>query len=132
MKKIYLFIIISLLILTGSCSFILPEGTISIVSVTPNTGLTDNTLTAFTIELEYTLNNTTQGEIMVGFNTGDTVNNYSMAVAAIVNEGSGTYTYNVSETTKDWGIEGDFTVGADIVSYNSYSSLGSDLYILTF
>lgn len=110
-------------------------GTISILSVTPDTVLTDATEESFSIELEYTLNDSSQGEINIGFNNGDSINSYYMETSYLITEGTGTNTWTVTATTKDWFAEGDFKVYVNIVEYphgDSYSPLNSDTHILSF
>ena len=138
-KYIIVITVLTLLAFISSCGGdpTLPaEGTITILSVTPDSGLLDNTPTDFTVEVEYSLLNSAQGELDIGFNNGDSINSYYMSsVDHIVTEGSGTYIFNVNETTKDWGVEGDFEVYVNIVGYpheSSYSPLDSDWHTLSF
>ena len=140
MKK-YIIIITVLILLAflSSCGGepALPaEGTITILSVTPDSGLPNNTSIAFTVEVEYSLLNSAQGELDIGFNNGGAINEYYMkSIDHIVTEGNGTYTFNVNATTKDWGVAGDFKVYVNIVEYpheSSYSPLDNYFYTLTF
>ena len=138
-KYIILITVLILLSFLSSCGGepTLPaEGTITILSVTPDIDLTDDTFTNFLVEVQYTLLNSSQGELDIGFNNGDSINSYYMSsIDQIVTEGNSTYTFNVSVTTKDWLTDGDFKVYVNIVEYpheSSYSPLDSDTYILTF
>ena len=142
MKKSILIISVILLAILSSCSngngtlpLVPATGTISILSVAPNTGLTNATYTSFTVELEYTLNDSIQGELSIGFNNGDSINSYYMETAHLIYEGTGTYTWIVTALTKDWLLEGDFEVLAMVSEYpheDSYSPLDSDTHILSF
>jgi uncharacterized membrane protein len=110
------------------------EYSVSILSVSPDTALIDGTVTEFTIEVEYSILNASQGEINIGFNDGDLINIFYIYDDLIVSEGSGTHTFIVTATAKDW-LEGDFEVYANIVEYphsSSYSPKDTDFYILTF
>ena len=73
MKKVLL-VLFSVVLLSSifqACNLEAPAGSITILSVTPNSGLVDGVATDFTVEVEYSLSNTTQAELMVGFNTSD-------------------------------------------------------------
>ena len=87
---------------------ILIEGegdTITIESISPNSGLTDSALTEFTVLVSYTLTSTDSGELDIGFNNGDDINTfYHVSGATHLVEGvSGEWEFNVSAMTKDWG-----------------------------
>ncbi len=116
-----------------------PEGgsdSISIISVTPNSGLTPGILTAFVVNIEYELASVDSGEVNVGFNT-DEVGRYTMIIAAraLVGKGSGTHQFNVTVVTRDWGNAGDFSVYVNL-SENphepSWTPLATDIRKLTF
>ena len=115
----------------------LPSGTIAITSVSPSSGLIDGTLTTFTVEVTYTLSSVSQGELSIGFNNGDDINDFYMEESedAIVSEGTGTHTFTVNATTKNWGVQGDFRVLVNISEYphgDTWVALDYDLEILTF
>lgn len=110
---------------------------IHIVSVTPSSGLTDNTLTTFTVSVSYTLKSAAQGELSIGFNNGSDIDTYYMKSSAdyTVSEGSGTHQFIVQAITKDWGTQGDFEVEVDISKYphgTTWSPLALDFRALTF
>ncbi len=110
------------------------SGTITITSVSPSTGLTDGTYTSFTVAVEYTAVGG-RAELDVGFNNQDNINVYSMIGDVVVEEGSGSHTFNVSATTKDWAAEGDFEVTVGISEYphgDTWSPLDNDWQVLTF
>ena len=73
---------------------------------------------------------------MIGFNTVE-INKFRMISDAsfIVDKGSGTHTFNVTATAKDWLSEGDFKVYVNL-SENphpaSWTPLSSDTEILSF
>lgn len=139
MKK-YIIVITVLILLSflSSCGGepTLPaEGTLTILSATPDTGLPDGLSTVFTVEVQYSLLNSSQGELNIGFNNGDAVNAYYIEADHIVSEGNGTYTFIVTTAAKDWLAEGDFKVYVNIIEFphpSPYSPLDSDTFILTF
>jgi hypothetical protein len=109
--------------------------TISIISVTPDSGLTDATATQFTVVVDFTLTGSAQGEINIGFNNGSSINSYIMISDKIVSDGSGSETFIITTDTKDWGVSGDFEVYVNIVEFpheSTYSPIDSDRHILTF
>ena len=108
-KLLFSIIIFSLLVLvTISCkkkeNDPSPQDSITIVSVSPSTGLVDAQPTSFDVEVKYTLNTAEQGEIEVGFNSSDP-SYYTMNTSAAfpVLKGSGTHTFTVTSTPKQWG-----------------------------
>jgi hypothetical protein len=113
------------------------SGIIEILSVTPSTGMTDNTLTHFIVNISYSLDNSPQGEIGVGFNNGTDIDDYHMIISAdhIITEGDGTYSFEIDATTKNWGASGDFSVLVIISEYphgTPWVTLGEDSQVLTF
>jgi hypothetical protein len=110
---------------------------ISIKSVFPSSGLVDGAETNFTVVIEYTLVTKDSGEVMVGFNNGDSVSTYTMIsdATAIIDEGSGEHTFNVTVRVKDWGGRGDFKVYVNLSEHPhpfSWSPLASDTQALSF
>jgi hypothetical protein len=115
----------------------LASGSIQILSVTPNSGLTDDTPTDFVVEVEYELSQASQGELVVGFNYGSNIDIYGLISGAkfIVSEGTGQHIFNVTALTKDWGASGDFKAYVNISEYphgDTWIPLDSDTMVLTF
>jgi hypothetical protein len=113
------------------------SGIINIDSVSPSNDLVDATLTDFTVNVSYTLDGTAQGELNIGFNNFDAINQYLLILDAsvIISEGTGTHTFNVDALTKDWGADGNFKVYVDISNYpheSTWVPLNLDTEILTF
>ncbi|UCE41330.1 MAG: hypothetical protein JSV17_18175 [Candidatus Aminicenantes bacterium] len=109
---------------------------ISINSVTPNSGLTPGIITAFVVNVEYVLASKDTGELNIGFNT-DIVGSYTLLTAAkaLVSKGSGAHQFNVTIVTKDWGAAGDFSVYVNLSESPhepSWTPLATDIRKLTF
>ena len=87
------------------------EDNIEIISVSPSSGLVDGVDYDFTVTVEYNLASVNSGLLMIGFNTEE-VDRFRMISEAstIVDKGSGTHTFNVTATAKDWLAAGDFKV----------------------
>ena len=85
---------------------------ITILSVTPNNGLTDGQPTDFSVMVSYNLYKRQTGTLMIGFNNSPSTGAFVMLPDAdkIVNKGSGQHTFNVTATIKDWGTQADFMV----------------------
>jgi hypothetical protein len=119
-----------------SCSTNGEIDSITIVSVSPNSGLANGANYDFTVVVDYELMTKDQGELDIGFNNGSDINSYIMlGVDQIVNQGSGQYMFNVFATAKDWGLAGDFGVFVYISEYPhgvQWTPLDSDIMILTF
>ena len=120
MKKQNLFLVILMtfvvFLLTTGCNLITPpieEDFINIVSVTPDSGLVDGVETAFKVVVEYNLFSADDGRLTIAFtNSEDTPEYHLMITSAThyINNGYGTYEYNVTTKPKDWGSEGVFLV----------------------
>lgn len=111
------------------------SGTVVITSVSPSTGLQEGSSTSFTVEVDYTATGG-NAELNIGFNTGSNVTSYIMNqdAAEVVSEGSGSHTFTVTATPKDWGSEGDFKVRVNISEYphpDSWSPFDGDNETLT-
>ncbi len=146
MKKLNLFLVISMIfiafLLIAGCAGNpaappIEEDFINITSVAPDSGLIDGVNTNFTVVVEYNLISHDTGLLMIGFNNGDEVGSYSMISNAshIVNKGSGKYTFNVNALTKNWGIQGNFSVYVNISEYpypSTWTPLDIDIYALAF
>ena len=136
MSLCLLIIMVVTVISIMSCSTSGESDSITIVSVSPNSGLVNESDYDFTVVVDYELITKDQGELDIGFNNGTEIDSYIMLnVDHIVNKGSGRYTFNVNETAKDWGIAGDFGVYVYIAEYPhgmQWSPLDSDIMILTF
>jgi len=113
------------------------EGTITIINVTPSSDLDIDTSYAFTVEVSYNLTSDNQGELNIGFNT-NSVNTFIMDTNSkiiISSGGSGSHTFSVTATTKDYGVNGDFKAFVNIADYpheSTYMPLDTDTQILTF
>ena len=113
------------------------EDSINIKSVSPNRGLVDGADTNFTVVIGYTLVSKDSGELMIGFNNGDSVGTYTMIsdATAIIDKGWGEHTFNVTVRVKDWGGRGDFKVYVNLSEHPhpfSWSPLASDTQVLGF
>ena len=146
MKKVNLFLVISVFLLTIMCLVgcggtpITPpieEDFINIISVTPNSGLIDGVDTNFKVIVEYNLFTCNKGILLIGFNSGESINSFGIVNNAdfLVNKGSETHEFNVTVIPKDWGSQGDFKVYVNISEYplpSTWTPLDSDTYTLTF
>jgi hypothetical protein len=112
------------------------EDNIEIISVSPSSGLVDGVDYDFTVTVEYNLVSVNSGLLMIGFNTEE-VDRFIMISEAstIVDKGSGTHTFNVTATAKDWLAAGDFKVYVNL-SENPHPSewapFSTDLEPLSF
>lgn len=118
------------------CDWVESPDSITIVSVSPNSGLVDGVDYDFTVVVNYELVTKDQGELDIGFNNGPDIKKYSMLMEyQIVDQGSGQHTFNVSATAKDWGTDGEFKVLVIIYEYPhdpTFYSLNVDFMTLTF
>jgi len=139
MKRIVILVVsvVALSLILGACGED-AVGVIRILSVTPNSGLTDGTPYNFVVEVEYELYNTDRGELNVGFNTIG-VDTYGLVVSEAVvvgGGGSGQHTFNTTGIqAKDWGPAGDFKAYVNISEYpheGTWRPLDSDAMVLTF
>jgi len=113
-----------------------PQSTIKIISVTPSTGLVDGQSTSFDVEVEYNLKTSDQGELNVGFNT-NSPQVYSMDISAshVVARGTGTYTFTVTATPKNWGGTQRFQAYVNLAKYPhapTYYPVAGDTENLSF
>ena len=111
------------------------DDSISITSVTPNSGLTAGIVTDFVVIVEYELVSADSAEVMVGFNT-DEVDRFRMIsdATALVVESSGEHQFNVTTVPKDWGALGDFMVYVNLSEHpheSSWTPLATDMLVLT-
>ncbi len=110
------------------------SGTISINSVSPSSGLSAGVSTSFEVIIQYTAEGG-QAEIMIGFNSGSSPNYYTIEEEIIVQEGSGSHTFNVTTTPKDWSSESDtFKVKVYLSEEphpDSWSPLDTETQVLT-
>jgi hypothetical protein len=91
---------------------------ITIESVTPDSGLVGGTPTLFVVQVNYTLVSAGEGELMIGFNTRDSILSWAMDEQPVrVPKGQGTHTFEVTATPKDWGAEGNFEVYGTLSEY---------------
>ena len=109
---------------------------IQIISVSPSSGLVDGEDYDFTVTVEYNLASVDSGLLMVGFNTQE-VGRFIMIsdASAIVDKGSGTHTFNVTVSAKDWLSEGDFKVYVNLSEYphpSQWAPLSTDVEPLSF
>ncbi len=138
MKKNFVCLLIVLLFVSCSSNGVnnaIPSASIKILSVSPSTGLVDDTLTEFQIEIEYTLINSSQGEINIGFNNDTLSTTYIGGDPFEIVEGTHVETYTVTTITKYWSEDIHFTVYAGIINLpheSTYSALDSDYYELEF
>lgn len=142
-KKLFciIFILVFVLFLAGCNGTpaipIVEEDFIEITNVTPSSGLVDGQSTNFTVDVEYHLASNDTGILMIGFNNGNEQDMHSLISDAsqIINKGTGDYTFHVTATAKDWGIQGDFKVFVNISEYphpETWTPLAFDTYILSF
>lgn len=107
---------------------------ITIISVTPSSGLLPGVATTFVINVEYNLVSVDNGEINLGFNT-DVVGTYKIVKEILVTKGSGQYQFNVTIVTKNWGSSGNFGVYVNLSEYphgTTWTPLATDIWVLTF
>ena len=109
--------------------------TISIKSVTPDSGLPPGIVTDFVVIVEYELTSVDSGEVMIGFNTVE-VGRFSMisGATALVVKGSGENQFNVTTVPKNWGVAGDFKVYVNLSQHPhgpSWTPLATDILVLT-
>ena len=109
--------------------------TISIKSVTPDSGLPPGIVTDFVVIVEYELTSVDSGEVMIGFNTVE-VGRFSMisGATALVVKGSGEHQFNVTTVPKNWGVAGDFKVYVNLSQHPhgpSWTPLATDILVLT-
>ena len=112
------------------------DDTISIQSVTPDSGLDADTETDFVVTVEYELVSSDSGELGIGFNSAE-VGRYHMhsAAKALVDKGPGEHQFNVTVVTKDWGAAGDFEVYVNLSEHpheSVWTPLATDSQALTF
>ena len=112
------------------------EDNIEIISVSPSSGLVDGEDYDFTVTVEYNLASVDSGLLMIGFNTEEAGRYFMISEAStIVDKGSGTHTFNVTVTAKDWLAEGDFQVFVNLSEYphpSEWTPLSSDVEVLSF
>jgi hypothetical protein len=109
---------------------------ISIKSVTPNSGLVADDETDFVVVVEYQLASADSGELDVGFNNV-LIDKFHIisAAEALVAKGSGEHEFNVSVVTKNWEPDGDFKVYVNLSEHPhevSWIPLATDTRVLTF
>ena len=144
MKKQNLFLVILMtfvvFLLTTGCSLTPPlieEDFINIISVTPDSGLIDGVATDFKVVVEYNLFSYASGRLTIAFTNSEDDPGYHLMITSAthyINNGYGTYEYNVTTKPKDWGSEGVFLVCTciDEVPDIDWSMLMCKQKILTF
>jgi riboflavin synthase alpha subunit len=116
------------------------DDSIRVVSISPDSGLSDGRDQEFTVEIEYDLSTQTEATIWLGFNSLEEPEAFTILEIEndVVAKGHGTKTYTVTERTKDWSSIGkQFCVGVRLVSpvpdtANRCSILASDSKPLSF
>ena len=110
---------------------------INIISVIPDSGLTDRVDTNFKIVVKYNLFSSTEGTLEISFNT-DVVDEWSPIWDAkfLVNKGSGTHEFNVTVKPRNWRSQGDFSVSVGLWKVpfviGEHNNLDWDRKILAF
>ena len=106
---------------------------VKILSVTPNTGLTDGEEQNFTVKVEYSLATEEKCELTICFNSYS-IDGYSHYETKEITKGKGNYTFeDITVTPKDWRSEGgEFGVMVVLRSPASTYSLARDLKPLSF
>lgn len=139
MKMRWIFI----LILVGVLTFLgCPTGngngdSIRIISVTPNSGLTNGVSTTFVVDVEFRLSSVDNGEINLGFNTEE-VDRYKIIRQYQVFKDAGQLQqlqFIVTVVVKNWGNEGDFAVYVNLSEFphdTTWTPLATDIMVLTF
>ncbi|WP_028974094.1 hypothetical protein [Spirochaeta cellobiosiphila] len=99
----------------------IPKGSLSIVSITPESNLINGKRTKFIVEVAYELTGATKGEITLGFNT-DQPDIFTMSPHwnKVIPSGKGHYKFKVTAIPKYWGYEGSFQVNVNLSSYPDY------------
>ncbi|MBP7584849.1 MAG: hypothetical protein KBA61_12480 [Spirochaetes bacterium] len=115
------------------------EGSVEITSVSPSAGLTNGASYTFTVQVSYSLQSESQGELTIGFNNDDSDINVCWLIDGvdyIVDSGSGSHTFTVTNVVaKNWGTAGDFEVSVYLSEYphgDTWEPLDSDSQVLTF
>lgn len=136
MKKVILCLIVILcVVIFFGCK---PDSdSVTIISVTPNSGLVDGNSYDFTIVVQYVLASDNDAELTIGFNNSTSVNAFVTLTAstAVVVKGSGEHTFDVNAAAKDWQTEGDFQAYVYMAEYphsSPFTPFASDKEILTF
>ena len=109
--------------------------TITIKSVTPNSGLSPGIATDFVVIVEYELVSADSGDVMIGFNTNE-VDRFAMIsnATALVLKGSGEHEFNVNVMPVDWDVAGDFKLYVNLSEHPrglSWTPLATDIQVLT-
>jgi hypothetical protein len=112
------------------------DDTISIESVTPESGLNAGIATDFVVTVEYELASADSGELGVGFNSVEVGRFHMLSDAKVfIAKGSGGHQFNVTVAPVDWGAGGDFRVYVNLSEYPheaSWTPLATDIRVLTF
>jgi hypothetical protein len=108
---------------------------ITIKSVTPNSGLLPGIATDFVVTVEYELVSADSGDVMIGFNT-DEVGRFAMisSATALVLKGSGEHEFNVNVMPVDWGVAGDFKLYVNLSEHprgHIWTPLATDIRVLS-
>ena len=141
-KKIWFGILVLMLIFSmavvgcddGSSNGNVIEGIDSIVikTVVPSTNLIDGVQQQFTVNFDWSLSTQLNGIITIVFNNELNINHYQQYGTIYVKQGSGSYTFSVAVTPKNWFSEGDFKVYVTLKSPTKSQSLAFDSKILSF
>jgi hypothetical protein len=112
------------------------DDSISIKSVTPDSGLNAGVATNFVVAVEYELASADSGELNVGFNTME-VGRYVVIVdaKAYVSMGSGEHQFSVTAIPIDWGPAGDFEAYVNLSEHphgQTWTPLATDRLALAF
>jgi len=92
---------------------------LTIVSVTPTTGITE-TSTTFQVEVKYRLESSAQGQLTIAFNNSGNGSTFTRVETAsqVVAQGSGTHTFNVTITPKKYtATNTKFAVNVGLANY---------------
>ena len=139
MSRFLVLALVGILAVTGCNKATGPEetdDTITIILVTPDSGLNPGQATDFAVTVEYELVSADSGELNIGFNSVE-IGRYHLIeeAAALIAAGTGQHQFNVSVITKDWGDDGDFEVYVNLSEHPHdfiWTPLATDIWALIF
>ncbi|MCU0822703.1 MAG: hypothetical protein MUC95_09575 [Spirochaetes bacterium] len=105
---------------------------LSLISVEPDSGLSDGTIYTFTVKVSYLLISAENGVLYIGFNTENAYSYSLISDAAFpVSKGSGEHTFTVTAAARDWGEAGDFSVYVNMSQLSDYVPASGPMIVLT-
>jgi hypothetical protein len=108
------------------------DDTVKIASITSSEPVHRGVENEFTVDVDYNLDSSDEGIIMLGFNSQDP-NQFVMMQSKIVQKGSGTATLKAKVIPVDWRDRGRFTAMVNISKYpheESWHTLATDKHVI--